>query len=363
MIRVLRSDLLESLKYLVRLTSSARTLPVLSNVYIFPSEGNLHLLASNYEMWLEVAIPYEGEITDFMVKGRTMEEIVSLLSGEEVEMEVKGEELYIASGKTNYHLQIWKEEFPQPPTETYTKEFTSDPLQLKEGYAKVSFAVAKDDIRPEFTGILISAKGEELHFVASDASRLALKKFPYEGEEFEFLIPDKAFSELVRLLKEGDEIMINHNELIEFVGRRGGEFKYRLISRSITRKFPPYEKVIPTTFKTRMLVNRDDFFDALMRVRIVARENIDRVKLVARKDEIEISASAPAVGSCLEIVPAMIDGEEGEWAFNVNFLLDGLKVIDEDDVIFELGERMQAGKMRAGEREDWLYIVMPMQLG
>jgi DNA polymerase-3 subunit beta len=360
MATIKKEELSQVLNHVVRLTTSQRTLPILSNIYLFPVEDRLHLMASNYEMWIEEAIPFEGEIGDFLIKGKTFQEIVSSLEEDEVEIIMEEDRVRIASGKTSYVLEIWREEFPAPPAEEFAKQFTFSGEQLKEGYSKVSFAVAKEDIRPEFTGIFLDAREGQLNFVASDASRLALKRFPYEGEDFQFLLPEKAFGELVRIIGDEEEIIIAHNDLIAITGRKEGEVRFRLVSRAITRKFPAYDKVIPTQGKTQLMTARKGLMDALSRARIIARENMERVRLDIQKDRVIISAEAPAMGGFQEEVPAMVEGEPESYVFNVQFLLDGLKVIDEDNVRLTLGEPTQAAKMEKGEGEDWVYVVMPM---
>jgi len=356
-----REELAQTLSHVVRLTTSQRTLPILSNVYVFPSEGRLHFMASNYEMWIEEAIPVEGEIGEFLIRGKTFQEIVSSLGDEDVEMLLDDDKVIISSGKTSYELEIWKEEFPAPPAEEFAKHFSFDGEQLKEGYSKVSFATAKEDIRPEFTGILLDAQEGYLNFVASDASRLALKQFPYEGEDFQFLLPEKAFSELVRIIEDEDEVVISHNDLIAITGRREGVPRFRLVSRAITRKFPAYDKVIPTHSKVQLLTGKDLLIKALSRARIVARENMERVKLEVKKESIVVSASAPAMGSFQEEIPAMVEGENESYVFNVLFLLEGLRVVEDENVRFTLGEPTQAAKMEKAEGDDWVYVVMPMQ--
>ncbi|MBC7327488.1 DNA polymerase III subunit beta [bacterium] len=360
MAKLRREELADVLSHVVRLTASQRTLPILSNVYVFSSEGRMHLMASNYEMWIEEAIPVDEELGEFLIKGKTFQEVVSSLEGEEVEIVLGEEKVTIVCNQTKYELEIWKEEFPTPPAEKFEQEFTFSGERLKEGYAKVSFAVAKEDIRPEFTGILLDARDGYLNFVASDASRLALQRFPYEGEDFQFLIPEKAFSELVRIIEEEDEVIIGHNDLIAITGMREGFPRFRLISRAITRRFPSYDKVIPAQGKVQLMTERDKFMRALQRARIVARENMERVKLEVERERIIVSAEAPALGRFQEDVPAMVEGESESYVFNVQFLLEGLRVIDEDNVRFTLGEPTQAAKMEKAEGDDWVYVVMPM---
>jgi|YelNatPaOPRAMG01_1025707.scaffolds.fasta_scaffold29099_2 DNA polymerase-3 subunit beta len=355
-----KDELSKVLSHVVRLTTSQRTLPILSNIYLFPVENKLHLMASNYEMWIEEAIDFRGEIESFLIKGKTFQEIVSSLDADEVEIAMEEDRVRISAGKTSYILEIWREEFPAPPAEEFAKQFSFSGEQLKEGYSKVSFAVAKEDIRPEFTGVLLDAREGQLNFVASDASRLALQRFPYEGEDFQFLLPEKAFAELVRIVDDEDEIIIAHNDLISITGRKEGEVKFRLVSRAITRKFPAYDKVIPTQGKLQLMTSRKGLMEALNRARIIARENMERVRLDIQKDRIIISAEAPAMGGFMEEVPAMVEGESESYVFNVQFLLDGLKVIDEENVRLTLNEPTQAAKMEKGEGEDWVYVVMPM---
>ncbi|MGB9607881.1 MAG: hypothetical protein ACPL7E_05015, partial [bacterium] len=68
----------------------------------------------------------------------------------------------------------------------------------------------------------------------------------------------------------------------------------------------------------------------------------------------------PAMSGFQEEVPAMVEGESESYVFNVQFLLDGLKAIEDENIRLTLNEPTQAAKMEKGEGEDWVYVIMPM---
>jgi DNA polymerase-3 subunit beta len=86
------------------------------------------------------------------------------------------------------------------------------------------------------------------------------------------------------------------------------------------------------------------------------------VRLRAGKGELELIAQAAEVGDHDAPLPARVDGEEVQVAFNARYLLDALQAIDGDDVELALNGPLQPAVVRAQGKEDYLCVIMPVRV-
>ena len=84
------------------------------------------------------------------------------------------------------------------------------------------------------------------------------------------------------------------------------------------------------------------------------------VKFDFLKDRILISSRSPNLGEAKEEIAAQCNGSELAIGFNPNYLLDVLKNLDIETVLFCLTEADKPGLVRG--KDDYFYVVMPMQL-
>jgi DNA polymerase-3 subunit beta len=133
-------------------------------------------------------------------------------------------------------------------------------------------------------------------------------------------------------------------------------------SRLIEGQFPNYEKVLPDESDRRVTVNRAEFTHTLRRMLIVAREDANRVVLRGADGMLTITADSQDVGHAEEQIPATLEGEEPEIAFNARYLLEALQAITDDEVLMELSQPLSPGTLKPSESDDYTYVIMPMQI-
>ena len=76
-----------------------------------------------------------------------------------------------------------------------------------------------------------------------------------------------------------------------------------------------------------------------------------------------ISADAQDIGHANESIPVSNSGEEFNIAFNVRYLLEGLKVIDSEDVILKCNlATTPAVFVPEDNLNSFTYLVMPVQV-
>jgi DNA polymerase-3 subunit beta len=170
------------------------------------------------------------------------------------------------------------------------------------------------------------------------------------------IVPVKATQELSKILgTEGKmQIVPTKNQAIFCVG------KTLLSTRLIEGHFPNYEQVIPKEEKTVSHVSREELLQAIRRASLLTSPDSQSVKLDFLKDRVLISSRTPNLGESREEIPAQANGGEVAIGFNPAYLLDVLKNLDIETVSFSLSEPDKPGLLKG--KDDYLYVVMPMQL-
>lgn len=356
-------------------------LPVLSNLLIKTiSDKKVEILSTNLEtatrVDLNCKVEAEGQTT---LNGKTLLEFVPQLPEGEVLFEKLGEEVVISGGKFKARMAtIAAEEFPAIPTiEKGTKlEVGAD--DFAKVVTRVAFSAAQDEGRPILTGVLCEFSKNSLKMVATDGYRLSFDEVAFSGAgdvNLKIVVPARALIEVAKILAEGgmlgadekaakkQKITISENLTQINFGIEGVEFTSRLIEG----EYPGWQKVIPATFTTKVKVSRDELMRTVRVASIFARDAGSIVKVAVvpganSKGSLKVTAQASQVGSSDAEVQSDVTGPGGEIAFNFRYVLDALSVIEGEDVIFEMVESLNPGKLSPVEKSNFFHIIMPVRL-
>jgi DNA polymerase III subunit beta len=362
---ILQQDLLPVLQSVSRSCGVKATLPVLANILISAQGSKLHLSATNLEIGVikivNAEVETEGEVT---VPSRTFLEIVSSLSNEKLEIEVAADQLKISTAKFSATLNVIPAtEFPTIPL-SGDKGVMVDGKVLSQVLPQISFAAAADEGRPILTGILTEIKKGVLEMVATDGFRLAHQTATLEGsvEEFKALIPRKSFEEVARLILEEGEVekigistSDNQNQVIFKINQTS------VSSRLIEGQFPAWEKIIPTTFQTRAILERQELLKAVKLASVFAKDSSNIVEVKTSAKNMKISSSTKELGSQESEIEADVSGEEMVIAFNGKFLVDALTNAPSAQISMEFSGALSPVLIKPLGLEGLEYVVMPVR--
>jgi DNA polymerase-3 subunit beta len=135
-----------------------------------------------------------------------------------------------------------------------------------------------------------------------------------------------------------------------------------IVSRLIEGQFPNYERVIPKEYQKRLTIPTDTFLSCVRRVSIVARESANRVAFRAEDDRLIITAESGDIGKAYEEIEIVKEGEDIEIDFNGKYLMEFLNVVGTEGIFVELTGSMSPGLLRPVGRDDYLYVLSPMQM-
>ena len=367
-ITIEKERLLHSIKMVAKAMSTQSTIPILSGIYINAASDGVIFETSNLDIsikHIEEALIEEQGAT--VVSGKLFNDIVSSLPDEAVTMETQGEKLLINCSNTAFDINTLNpQDFPQFPQIIPSRSLELSTEQLIEMVKRVGKAVSKDVSRTVLTGIYFESKEEFLRLAATDSYRLAITKerisrepdFP-PVEDMEMIVPGSVFDEISRLITEEKVVKIGEskNQIIFQFGST------TFISRKIEGTYPNFEQIIPAQKSVSVTVETELLLTAVKRVSIMAK-NASPIKIALRADvqQIEISAQTPDIGVGEVSIPAQIDGEEIEIGFNHQYILDGLSVAKEKEIVFEAQTSIKPGIFKAIGSESYFYLTMPVRL-
>ena len=358
-----KEELLKVVQTVQSAINSKSTLPILSNILIETNETGTILTATDFDIGIISTSPIKAQVPGAITvpAKKFLDIIKELPESEVISVSVKKNNLiHIECGKSTFKMMgLPKEEFPQPP-EFKNKEFVViSQKKLKKMIHMTEFAVSNDEVRYVLNGTLFTIKPTYIRLVATDGRCLTMIEEKVELPktlERKFIVPEKAISEVNRILGEEGEVKIfySENQVLFDTGQT------KLVSRLIEGEFPNYEKVIPEEVKNKITINKSAFLSALKRVTLFTTPESMVVKIEASKDKMIISKSSPSLGEAKEEIDVEYKGKELAIGFNPGYIIDLLKNTDQEMIGFELVDPDKPGVVRVGS--EYVYVVMPRQL-
>jgi DNA polymerase-3 subunit beta len=370
----LQENLAKGLGIVGKAVSTRSTLPVLGNVLLATENSRLKLAATNLELgitcWVGAHVEEEGAIT---VPARTLVDMVNAFAAEQVNMElnVRTKALRLVCGRSEANIKgIDAHEFPLIP-QAEPDGIQIPPDLFRDMIAKTAFAAATDESRPILTGVLVKFEGDQVTMAAADGFRLSVSYASLEtpvDESFALIIPANSLKELYRI--SGDQ-----KEPISLTlppGRGQAIFHLSdvdLVSQLIDGTFPDYDQIIPSSRTTRTVTSTAEMQAACKAADIIAREAAHTARLrVFPDDELApghmvVAATSAETGDNETEIDALVEGDPIEVAFNVKYLNDVLSVIDTPQVALETISDSSPGVIKPVGRDDFVHVIMPMQLG
>ncbi len=347
--------------------SGRSTQPVQNNIYLESTSSGMRLVATDLEfISLEANIPAtvrdQGAVT---VPARLLTEVIGSLAGEEISLEADDHStLRVNTARSSFRIRgMSAADFEMLPDIGDAARMEIAQRDLHSILSRTVFATSRDETRPILTGALFKIASGGIDVVATDTYRLALSNLTLDTaleEGRSAIISERALNEVLRIIAPDSDdpvAMVLSESQVEFeIG------SVKVGSRLIEGQFPNYEKVIPDDCDRRVTVDRVEFTNTLRRMLIVAREDSNRVVLRGSDGILTITADSQDVGHAEEQIPAKLEGEEPEIAFNARYLLDALGALSHDEVVMELSQPLSAGTLKPADSDDYTYVLMPMQI-
>lgn len=363
-----KENLLLGLNAVSRTSVGRTTTPILEGILLTLKNNQLIMTTNDLEIGMEYILDNCDAIEEgsTVVECRMFGEIIRKLPNSSITISVNDKKLLVIECEGSiYKLSTMNaEEFPILPNVNIEKSIHISQRMLKDMIKKTIFAVSAEENRPIFTGCLFEIKNNNMCVVAVDGFRLALRKImmTYDGE-FSAIVPGKYLNEIIKNLQENDEIIdigIAKNQALF-------ELKNcKIVTRLLEGEFLNYNNVIPEDRETRIKVNKAALQGAVERASIFSitaseKEKKYPIKMFVSLGSVIISCTSQ-VGDAKEEVLVETEGKELEIGFNPKYLLDALKVIEDEEVYMDFGTNISPCVIRPIADDKFTYMVLPVRL-
>lgn len=383
-----QSDLNTHLSLTSRAVPSRPTHPILANVLLQADAANSQVSLTAFDLSLGIRTTFSAEVLEggtITLPAKLLNDIVSRLPEGEItlddessdkENQPEGVGLTVTLKPKSGRYQVramGAEEFPELPVTENDKAIHLPVSALIEGLGGSLFATSADETKQVLTGVHLTVKQDTLEFAATDGHRLAVVETTNENlnddddeqlDSLEVTLPNKALRELERMLahssKEDEPVAMYFDQ-----GQVVFEWQnQRLTSRTLEGQYPAYRQLIPNSFERELTLDRRQLINALERIAVLAdqKNNIAKVSIDSESQEITLSVETQEIGSGMESMPAQILGEDIDIAFNIKYLMEGLKALPSAEIQMQLNNNLAPVIFSPVGGIKMTYLAMPVQL-
>ncbi len=357
-----KADLLQGVNIVLKAVSSKTTMSILECILIDASADEIKFTANDMELGIETKV--KGEIINrgnVAIDAKIFSDIVRKLPDNEVTIETN--ENYVAtitcekavftiSGKSgddfSYLPQIERNKF------VYLSQFS-----LKEMIRQTIFSIADNDSNKLMTGELFEINGNELKVVSLDGHRISIRKLEIKDsyDNIKVIVPGKTLNEISKILTGGieDEVRIfftNNHIVFEFDDTV-------VVSRLIEGEYFKINQMLSNDYETKVSINKKEFLSCIDRATLLVKEGDKKPIIINITDgELQLKITSMS-GSMNETIDITKDGKDIMIGFNPKFLIDALKVIDDERVNIYL-VNAKAPCFIKDDEEKYIYLVLPV---
>ncbi len=389
-----QSDLSTNLSLVSRAVPSRPTHPILANVLLISDAQNQQVSLTAFDLSLGIRTSFPAKVItggQITLPAKLLNDIISRLPDEEITLDDEASEqplgVTITSGSGRYQVRgMGVEEFPELPVVEKGEAVYLPGEALIEGLRSSLFATSADETKQVLTGVHlkvqpVSAPDQEfdysLEFAATDGHRLAVVQFQSltgivpDGEasssslapKLEVTLPAKALRELERMLgmRQSTQPLALHFDQGQVVFEWADQ---RLTSRTLEGQYPAYRQLIPLQFERQITLERRQLLSALERIAVLAdqKNNIVKFSVDSLNQEIALSVEAQDVGSGRELVQAQISGDSVDIAFNIKYLMEGIKALSTSEIQVQLNAALSPVILTPLGSLKMTYLIMPVQI-
>tara|TARA_B100002052_G_scaffold262528_1_gene257072 strand:- start:112 stop:1269 length:1158 start_codon:yes stop_codon:yes gene_type:complete len=377
-----QSELNAALQLVSRAVATRPTHPVLANVLLTADAGTGRLSLTGFDLNLGIqtslaaSVETSGAIT---LPARLLGEIVSRLASDSpltLSTEESGEQVQLTSLSGSYQMRgMPADDYPDLPMVESGMTLQLQASGLVQALKGTLFASSGDEAKQLLTGVHLSFTDKNLEAAATDGHRLAVLQVEdalqaaadaSQGDEsvFAVTLPARSLREVERLMagwRSEDPISLfcDRGQVVFLAADQ------MVTSRTLEGTYPNYRQLIPDGFSRTLTMDRRALVGALERIAVLADQHNNVVKFSSQPESgvVLISADAQDVGSGSESLAAELSGDAIQIAFNVRYMLDGLKAMAGDRVVLHCNAPTTPAVLRpAGERDGFTYLVMPVQI-
>lgn len=357
-----KNDLLKGVNTVMKAVPSKTTMPILECILIDASASEIKFTANDMELGIETKV--DGTILEkgiVALEAKLFSEIIRKLPDSDVTITCDDKNnTQIVCEKAKFSIMGKDgEDFSYLPFVERDYCITISQFTLKELIRQTIFSIAPNDSNKMMTGELFEINENELKVVSLDGHRISIRNIELKSAygTKKVIVPGKTLIEVSKILAGGTEdfvdIFFTENHILF-------EFDRTLVvSRLIEGNYFRINQMLSNDYETKVTINKKEFLDCIDRATLLVKEGDKRpIILNIAEDVMELKISSQ-IGSMDELIDITLEGKNIKIGFNPKFLIDALRVID-DEMIDIYYMNPKAPCFIRDENQSYIYLILPV---
>ena len=357
-----KSDLLKGVNIVLKAVPSKTTMSILECILIDASTGQIKMTANDMELGIETIL--EGDIQEkgvIAIDAKIFSEIVRKLPDNDVTIETDSNfQMLISCEKALFNIAGKSgEDFSYLPYIEKTEPVVISQFSLREVIKQTIFSISDNESNKIMTGELFEISGNHLKVVSLDGHRVSIRNLELKEnyEDRKVIVPGKTLIEVSKILSGELDALVNL-----FFTKNHIVFEFddtTVVSRLIEGEYFRIDQMLSSDYETKVKVNKKEFLNCIDRATLLIRES-DKKPIIIQIGDGEMRLKLTSgVGSMNEEIVIEKEGKDILIGFNPKFLIDALRVIDDEMVTLYLVNSKAPCFIR-DEKESYIYLVLPV---
>lgn len=357
-----KSNLAKGVSIVSKAVPSKTTMPILECILIDATTDIIRLTANDMELGIQTEI--EGEILDrgmIAIDARIFSEIVRKLPDNDIVIETDDNlQTTIVCEKAKFDIAGKPgEEFSYLPVVEKEDSIEISQFTLKEMIRQTIFSISDSESNKMMTGELFEIKDNVLRVISLDGHRISIRKMELKNEvsDKKLIVPGKTLIEISKILSGEVESLVNisyTNNHIVF------EFDNTIVvSRLIEGEYFKIDQMLSSDYETKLKINKKELLNCIDRATLLIKEGDKKPIIINIQDGVMELKIKSQIGSMNEEIEIEKEGKDLLIGFNPKFLIDALRVIDDEEVTLYLMNAKAPCFIRDDE-ESYIYLILPV---
>ena len=357
-----KSNLKKAVCIVMKAVPTRTTMNILECILIDATTNEIKFTGNDMELGIETIV--EGEIIEkgkIAIDAKLFSEIVRKLPDNDITLTTdSNNNALITCEKSKFNIAGKSgDDFSYLPAIIKDKMITLSQFQLKEVINQTIFSIAINDNNKMMTGELFEVNEGTLKVVGLDGHRIAIRNIKLEGrsDDVRVVIPGKTLQEISKILNADAESFVNiyftnNHVLFEFD-------QTHVVSRLIEGDYFKISQMLSNDYETKVSINKKEFLDSIDRANLLIREG-DKKPIIINilNGLLQVNVNS-AIGALNEDIDIDKEGKDIMIGFNPKFLMDALRVIDDENVTMYLVNHKSPCFIRDKE-EKYIYLILPV---
>ena len=357
-----QSELMKSISIVLKAVPSKTTMPILECILVDATTGTIHFTANDTELGIETVVNGTVEEKGMVaLDAKIFSEIVRKLPSSDVTITSdENMNTLITCEKAKFRIAGKDgDDFSVLPIIEKNSSVQMSQFTLKETIRQTIFSIASNDTNKIMTGELFEITGDQLRVVSLDGHRISIRKVQMKesSQDTKVIVPGKTLQEVSKILSGETESLVTvtfakNHIMFEFDDTT-------VVSRLIEGSYFRVDQMISGDYETKIRINKKEMLSCIDRSTLLVREDDKKPIILNITDGVMELKISSQIGSMNETIEVEKEGRDILIGFNPRFLIDALRVIDDETIdIYFMNSK--APCFIRDSAQSYVYLVLPV---